>query len=271
VLESLYSNQYFTDYRKPRKPAESLLDRARVNLAWRLDRSAILGPQLFESITKSCQPKICDVGCGNGRLLRELRDHGFLVVGIEPSPFARETIESAGIKAYEGTAESLPASIPESPFDCVAMTHVLEHCMDPRLAVNNALTLVKTGGHVLIEVPNCGSFQFARRGPAWFHFDAGRHVNYFTPRGLNRLVEGCGAEFVKYYFRQYVDHFLPSRLDTEILLWDRSFEEQVSSNLAGLRKPSKLENWLSLLGSFAMRPERKYGCLGIVVRKAIPG
>jgi SAM-dependent methyltransferase len=118
----------------------------------------------------------------------------FQVVGIEPSPFARKEVESKGIRVYEGTAESLPNSIPESPFDLVVMTHVLEHCLDLQRTIRNALELVRTGGHLVIEVPNCATFQFATRGTAWFYFDVGRHFNYFTARALVTLIEEHGAE-----------------------------------------------------------------------------
>jgi SAM-dependent methyltransferase len=267
LLESLYSDRYFADYGKPAAIKQSLLDRVRVNLAWRFDRGVEVGPWLFEAIANNRSATICDLGCGNGTLLEKLRTHGFRVLGIEPSPFARREIESKGIKVYEGTAESLPNSIPEAPFDFVVMTHVLEHCLDPQLALSNALELVGTGGHLVIEVPNCGSFQFENRGPAWFHFDVGRHVNYFTPRALGKLVEGQGATIEQYYYYQYLNYFLPLTLALETSLWDRSHAEEDSGNLARIRRPSKLENWMSLPGSFALKAERKYGCMGIVVRK----
>jgi len=266
-LESLFSSRYFSDYGKAIAIEQPVLDRVRVNLAWRFDRSVVVGPRFIEAIANSRSAKICDLGCGNGTLLENLRTHGFGVVGIEPSPFARREVESKGITVYEGTAESLPASIPESPFDLVVMIHVLDACLDLQLALSNALELVRTGGHLVIEVPNCGSFQFKNRGPAWRHFDVGRHVSYFTPHGLGRLIEGHAAEVVQYFYRQYLDHFLPSTLAQEIFLWDRSLAEEDSSNLAGIRRPSKRENWMSLLGSFALKSERKYGCVGIVVRK----
>ena len=67
---------------------------------------------LIEAIANSRSAKICDLGCGNGTLLAKLRTHGFQVVGIEPSPFARREVESKGIRVYEGTAESLPTFHP---------------------------------------------------------------------------------------------------------------------------------------------------------------
>jgi len=149
------------------------------------------------------------------------------------------------------------------------MTHLLEHCLDPQRTIRNALQLVRAGGHVVIDVPNCTSFQFAIRGPACFQFDVGRHVNYCTPRALATLIEqhGAGAEAVRFYYRKYVDHFTPKAISHEMSLFDRSHIEEISGNLAGIRRPSKLENWMSLLGSFALKPMRKYDAVGIVARK----
>jgi SAM-dependent methyltransferase len=191
------------------------------------------------------------------------------VVGIEPSPFARREVESKGIKVYEGTAESLPNFIQEAPFDVVVMSHVLEHCLDLRLTISNALELLRTGGHLVMEVPNCSSFQYETRGPAWSHFDVGRHVNYFTPGALQRLIGGhsTGVEVVRYYYRKYVEHFLPATLDHETRLWDRAYREEVGHNLAGVLRPSKSQSWMSLVRSFALKQERKYEAVGIVVRK----
>ncbi len=267
LLESFYSSQYFSDYGKAVAVEQSVLDRVRVNLAWRLDHGVLTGPSLIETVANSRSAKICDLGCGNGDLLVQLRSHGFQTVGIEPSPLARRTVESQGIKVYAGTAECLPESIEEAPFDVVLMTHVLEHCLDLQRTMNNAIGLLRVGGHLVVEVPNCGSFQFETRGPAWFHFDVGRHVNYFTKQALQRLVEEHKATLVQVYYCQYLDHFLPVTLATETSIWDRYRAEEDGNNLAGIRRPSRLENWTSLLRSFAMKPERKYRCVGIVARK----
>jgi SAM-dependent methyltransferase len=269
LLESFYTSQYFADYGKGTASEQSVLDRLRVHLAWQFDYSDVLDGNLIEAITNSRTAKVCDLGCGNGTFLAKLRAHGFQVVGIEPSPFARKEVESNGIKVYEGTAESLPNSISESPFDLVVMTHVLEHCLDLKRTIKNALELVRPGGHVVIEVPNCASFQFATRGPAWFHFDVGRHVNYFTPRALAKLIEnhGAGAQTVRYYYRKYVDYFLQGTIKDELSLWDRTHQDDIGKSLADIRRPSRLENWMSLLTSFHLEPTRKYEAVIIVIRK----
>ena len=106
LLESLYSDKYFADYGRIPEVEPSFLDRVRVHLAWRLDRSVMVGTNLMETITHSHSAKVCDLGCGNGVLLANLRDRGFQVVGIEPSQFARKTVESKGITVYAGHGRS---------------------------------------------------------------------------------------------------------------------------------------------------------------------
>lgn len=267
LLESLYSSRYFADYGKAAESRVSPLDRAKLHLAWRLDRGVATDPELVESITGGSNAKVCDLGCGNGGLLAGLRERGFSVVGIEPSSFGRKEVEAKGMKVYEGTAERLPSFIAESPFDVVSMIHVLEHCLDPQLAIRNALGLLRDGGHLVIEVPNCGSYQFAVRGPAWYHFDPGRHVNYFSRGSLKTLVEGYGAKIVRYFYSQYLTHFTPTRVLCEASGWDQCLVEDCRENLEGIRRPSRLENWRGLVESCALKAERKYECLGIVARR----
>ena len=43
----------------------------------------------------------------------------------------------------QGTAEALPDSIPEAPFDVVVMNHVLEHCLDLKSTIQNAASTGK--------------------------------------------------------------------------------------------------------------------------------
>ena len=90
LLETLYTNQYFSEYGKAVAVPRSVLDRVRVKLAWLVDRGVPLGPRHIEAISQSRSAKICDLGCGNGTLLADLQAHGFQVVGIEPSSFGAE-------------------------------------------------------------------------------------------------------------------------------------------------------------------------------------
>ena len=269
-MNLLYSDQYFTDYGAPRasEKGQSFLDRIKSHLAWRLDRGIVRGPEFYGELLGSSTAKVCDLGCGNGALIKRLADHGFQVVGIEPSPFARAKAESRGLKVYEGTAEALPSEIPLAAFDLVVMNHVLEHCLNPALAVRNALGLIRNAGYLVVVVPNCSCFQFATRGPAWYHFDVGRHVNYFTSQALATLVERHEAVVTNYFYYSYLDHFLPPRLECETAIWDRQTKEQCPENLVDIPRPSKLRNWSSLFQSSRLRQERKYECLGIVARRS---
>src|SRR5262245_40937703 len=63
LLESLYSSEYFSNYGKAIAVEQSVVDRLRVNLAWRFDRSDVLDSTLIEAITNGRSAKICDLGC----------------------------------------------------------------------------------------------------------------------------------------------------------------------------------------------------------------
>jgi SAM-dependent methyltransferase len=269
LAAALHSGRYFADYNaaRPEGGGPSLLDRVRSHLAWRLDRGWVRDPAFYASLTGSATAAVCDLGCGNGDLIESLARHGFRVVGVEPSPHARENCRAHGLEVHEGTAEDLPPKVAEGSFDLVTMNHVLEHCHDPAQAVANALRLARAGGRVIIEVPNCASFAWAERGPAWFHFDVGRHVNYFTPRALARLLERQGAVVESAFFYAYLVHFLPGRIATEAALWDLRAGDGPAANLEGIARPSRAAAWRGLFRSAALAPERKYECQGIIARK----
>ena len=267
MMEKLYPDEYFSLYGQPVEFDQSWLDRIMQNLAWRLDRGAVSNASFFKELLGIRSAKVCDLGCGNGAMLEGFRDLGFDVVGIEPSSFARSRMEAKAIRVYGGTAEDLPSPVEEVPFDLLTMMHVLEDCVEPRDAVRNALGLVRPGGYLAIEVPNCGSFQFQQRGPVWFHFDAGRHLNYFTKRSLERVFEHFPVEVTRFWYCQYQNHFHPARLAAELASWNALHAEQHEIDVSGIRKPSRMNNWLSLARTWALEPQRKYGCIGILVRK----
>ena len=102
----------------------------------------------------SQRARVCDLGCGNGSVLTRLSRLGHEVTGVEPDSAAREIARGMGHRVLSGTAEELPDEIRNERFDRIVMTHVLEHCLDPRLAVSNAAGLLAERGLLIIETPN---------------------------------------------------------------------------------------------------------------------
>jgi SAM-dependent methyltransferase len=137
--------------------------------------------------------RVLDVGCGRGFLLDAFRRRGWAVEGTEmsaaSSAHARDVLR---IPVHVGTLESL--ALPAGSFDAVTLWHVLEHVTDPGSLLAEIARLLRSGGALLVSVPNFGSPEARLAGPGWFHLDAPRHLVHFTPGSLAALLEGAGLE-----------------------------------------------------------------------------
>jgi len=252
-LSKHYSN-YYTHADRPSKSGPSLLEKLRVHIAWRTDRSESLTPDL---IRKYLPPngRVCDLGCGDGMLMRGLVAPGLTIFGVEPDAAARNAAHP-GMTILEGSAESLPPTLERGSFDVVVMSHVLEHCADPAAAVRNVRSLLKPGGHAIISVPNNECEGLRRSGPAWRWLDVPRHLNFFTGPSLMKLCMGAGLDprVVAYegYCRQFSDE------------WAQE-EARISREFSLRSNPSR---WTLLGKTTFARPERKYDSVRIIARSA---
>jgi SAM-dependent methyltransferase len=192
----------------------TIIDRVLVKLAWLLDHgSEISADGIIEKFT---QPgRACDLGCGSAMLLHQLYSVGWQVVGVEPDPKARLAASKKGIDVYDGTAEELPNEIVEKRYDLVILRHTLEHCLEPVTALNNAATLLRPGGYLLLEVPNKDCIHFRTFGGSSECYDAPRHLFFFGPAGLRKLVESQGLMVVHEYQHGFTRHHLPIWRATE--------------------------------------------------------
>ncbi|MFF1548810.1 class I SAM-dependent methyltransferase [Streptomyces sp. NPDC058291] len=81
-------------------------------------------------------------------------------------------------------------------YDVVSMLHHLEHTRDPRRELAAALTALRPGGHLLLELPDPAS-AFARVLGKWWHsYDQPRHLHLITLANLRSELEARGCEIV---------------------------------------------------------------------------
>jgi len=185
-----------------------------------------------------------------------MRDRASRILGIEPDPEARRVAIGKGIRVVAGTAELLPAETAGERFDIVLMCHVLEHCIDPELALRNAKSLLSEGGSIFVETPNNRAAGLDLLGSSWSQLDVPRHLNFFTERSLKLLAERAGLVVVAVSYAHFVRQFVGERIG----------EEQRREQLLSGRKLRRSRwSWLLLETAFA-RAERKYDSVRLQLR-----
>ncbi len=209
-LEKYYTQSGSHFIAKP----DSFLDRVLTKAAWWLDQGEQLGPEQINARFPS-PGSVCDIGCGEGHLLSGLQALGWRVCGIEPDPVAKSHGEQAAFRIFNGTAEKIPMDLPEGTFDLVVMSHVLEHCMTPQLAISNAYKLLRPGGLFMIEVPNKDALHFRMFRAASDCYDIPRHQYFFGLNALNRMLETANFRVVEEYYHGLTRHHLPGWRATE--------------------------------------------------------
>jgi ubiquinone/menaquinone biosynthesis C-methylase UbiE len=129
--------------------------------------------------------KILDWGCGDGSFIRLLRSFGLHCFGIDA--YKKDLNDPCILNA---TIQN--AGFPDEYFDIITCFHVLEHLTDPLASVKHALMLLKTGGLIIIEVPNLDSVGFQIFKRRWQPLEIPTHLNHFTPVTLQKVFEAAG-------------------------------------------------------------------------------
>jgi SAM-dependent methyltransferase len=142
--------------------------------------------------------RLLDVGAGIGTFLAHAQADGWEVTGTEISKSAIGIArERYGITLIEGQLEDIAT---EGQFDLVTMWHVLEHLPSPSHAVTHCRGLLKTGGLMVVAVPNDSDarwrFQRLKNGTymPYEELEPGKeiHLSHFTVPVLKRTLEVRG-------------------------------------------------------------------------------
>jgi SAM-dependent methyltransferase len=147
---------------------------------------------------------LLDVGCGNLdnlRALRPLYQWGF---GIDIASYPEWARSDAGIQARIHDLDSGPLPFEDGHFDAVTILMVLEHVFDPFFVVEELSRVTRTGGHLVINVPNIafvrhrltllgGGLPVTSSRDTWERREwDGGHIHNFTLARLEWLLEKFG-------------------------------------------------------------------------------
>jgi RimJ/RimL family protein N-acetyltransferase/SAM-dependent methyltransferase len=199
-FERFYQSEYYDLLRKGGRAPElrRLLaggEKGEQERAW-------LRETLYADITTGLRehgsgPRVLDIGCGQGELLRWLVEHDFEADGIEPSDDAAALARERGLNARTATLEELLAD-PPRPYAAALLLNVLEHVPHPEEMLRGISDLLEPGGLLYIRVPNdfnpLQASAQAKLGAEPWWIAVPDHVNSFDVESLCALCRMVGFE-----------------------------------------------------------------------------
>ncbi len=137
---------------------------------------------------------LLDVGAATGFFLGIAKRFGYAVQGVDLSPYAAKCASEKGISVRTGTLSDVPA---EETFDIITMFDVIEHVPDPIGELEQARTRLATGGVLVINTPDIGSWYARLMGMRWHLIVPPEHLSYFSRRTMQSLLEKKGFTVLK--------------------------------------------------------------------------
>jgi len=182
----------------------------------------LLQPKKKDYIKTMHPCRFLDIGCGSGlnahffghrSSLYWLKKKGFDVVGVEPSIEARKIAQEHGLKIVESISE-----LQGENFDCIRMNWSLEHATSPTEYFKSFKKLLKTGGKLIIAVPNYDGILY-RLFPNCIEVPL--HTYYFTPKTLEEYFKKYNFKLIDRYSFSYPGMFI---LASEVLKHKKSLQ-----------------------------------------------
>ena len=262
-VDRFYENYYTHTPGAGRGARESRgpLERLRERIAWWFDHSSDMDAGFIHRLVDGRPSRICDLGCGDGTLIQNLRERGHDVVGVEPDPVTLQLAAKRGLTVHHGHAENPPPAIERGAYDVVVMCHVLHLCLDPARVMRNARALLRPGGLLVCETTNNEAAGLHQQGASWRWLDMPRHVDLFTAASLERVVAAGGLEVRRIEFTGYTRQFKRAWLDEQGRKRGMLFPARGPS-----RVQQALQAWALLARTLFAKARRKYDSVRVVAQ-----
>ncbi|MDD5270474.1 MAG: class I SAM-dependent methyltransferase [Candidatus Omnitrophica bacterium] len=114
------------------------------------DRFRWVNDCLLEGISGKA---VLDVGCGEGSLLRMLKEKGNSVYGIDASQSGQEACRAKGVECAVVDISSEKFPLKDDSFDIVLCLETLEHLENPHHCVWEMKRVLKEGGTFIASIP----------------------------------------------------------------------------------------------------------------------
>jgi 2-polyprenyl-3-methyl-5-hydroxy-6-metoxy-1,4-benzoquinol methylase len=153
-------------------------------------------PELIDLVPDNVSTAL-DIGCGKGqygRLLRQARPE-IEVTGIEKSQSLADTASAHYKEVIVGDFEHMDF---DKQVDLINCGDILEHLQDPWTALKRFCTLLNSGGHLVVSIPNASHWSIVRdlsRGE-FEYLPAGLlcigHLRWFTEKSFKQMLAQSG-------------------------------------------------------------------------------
>ncbi len=137
---------------------------------------------------------VLDYGCGAGQSLLELRAMGADAYGIEADANVARIAAHHQLQIHIGSIYDNP--FPGVKFDLIILNQVLEHIPEPAAVLEVLAGRLKSGGRLVVAVPNAGSIYCRLFGRHWINWHIPYHLHHFNRSCLQALGRRTGWQLL---------------------------------------------------------------------------
>ncbi len=196
-------------------------------------------------VTKIENKKILEVGAGSGRDSFQLAKENAIVYVLDYSPQALRIVKNlneqneVSVYLLQGDAFQIP--IPDNTLDIVFHQGLMEHFKDPLALLEEQFRVLKTGGLLLVDVPQrYHVYTVIKNILIFFNKWFAGWETQFSIGQLNRLMEQSGF-VVKYQYGRWMRPSLFYRIIREVL---KKLNIRLPMYTKGFQFTREIRDWL---------------------------
>jgi len=204
--------------------------------------------QLVCKTTRKKQGSLLDVGSGTGSFVKEMKDHGWQMTGLEPDSDARKVAKEHFDCELQDSGELF--SLAPDSFDAITLWHVLEHVHDLTGYIQQLKLLLKSDGRLMVAVPNYSSLDASYYKEYWAAYDVPRHLYHFSPQAMRILMENMGMQILEckpMWFDSFYVSLLSSKYKYQRTKWISALWTGFRSNLKALGDRKKCSSVIYII------------------------
>ena len=175
-----------------------------INLIYKLVRTYTLNQKvsLISKVNKGVG-LVLDYGCGTGDFVKTASTKEWQVFGYEPDANAR-------VLALTKNPDKILDALKDCPDQLGVITawHVIEHVAELKPTLKSLIKKLKSGGHLIIAVPNHRSFDAQHYREYWAAYDLPRHLYHFDRDSMEQLAKKIKLKIVDIFPMKFDSYYV---------------------------------------------------------------